>query len=95
MKITEEKYDDYDRQIVRDIKVLKLTHSPTVSTFKMAIIGVISLCFCDAPSWAYILMALIAYTYDKTHYGETASRMALVKLEALIESFFNPNRHGD
>lgn len=95
MKITEEKYDDYVAQIVRDITVLKLTHSPTVSTFIMAIIGAIFLCLCEAPSWAYILMALIAHTYDKANYGETAARMTLVKLEALIESFFNPSRHED
>lgn len=95
MKITQEKYDDYDRQIVRDITVLRLTHSPSISTFIMGIIGALFLYFCDAPSWAYILMALIAHTYDKANYGETAARMTLVKLEALIESYFNPSRNKD
>lgn len=95
MKITQEKYDGYDRQIIRDITVLKLTHSPTISTIIMAIIGAIFLCLCEAPAWAYVLMALIAHTYDKANYGETAARMTLVKLEALIENFFNPHEDED
>lgn len=95
MKITEEKYNDYYEQIGREITTLKLTHSPSNGTFIMGIVGALFLYVCEAPSWAYILMALIAHTYDKASYGETASRMTLVKLEALIESFFNPLRNED
>jgi len=57
----------------------------------MGIIGAIFFCLCEAPLWAYILMVLIAHTYDKANYNETASRMTLVKLEVLIENFFNPH----
>ena len=95
MKITQEKYDDYVKQIVRDITVLKLTHPPSISTFIMGIIGALLLYFCEAPWWTYILMALITHTYDKANYGETASRMTLVKLEALIENYFNPHKDED
>lgn len=95
MKITEEKYDDYYEQIGRNITILRLTHSPSISTFIMMIVGAFFLYVSEAPSWAYILMALIAHTYDKANYGETAARMTLVKLEALVESFFNPNRNVD
>lgn len=95
MKITQEKYDGYKRQILRDITILKLTHSPSVSTIMTGIIGALFLYFCEAPSWAYIFVALITHTYDKTNYGETASRMTLVKLEALIEHYFNPHENED
>ncbi len=44
-------------------------------------------------NWPHL--SKLTHTYDKANYGETAARMTLVKLEALIENFFNPHEDED
>jgi hypothetical protein len=91
MKIKQHQYDLYLREVIRAIITLGLAKSPAINTISTLIISGICLYLFSAPAWDYILSVLIIRTYDKACYGEIAARMGLVKLEALIENFFNPH----
>lgn len=93
MKISQKKYDKYMGQILADIDRLKLRNSPANSTLFVGIMGIVLLVIFHAPAWAYVLAMVSLITYDKAHFGETAARMTLVKLEALIENFYNPTEN--